>query len=511
MLIRMLLNWKGFSMLLDKMSSFRMMLGASLLVLMNLTSLTVAQEKNSPSYCYVDGLSDRLPCGFIQVAEDSSKPQGRKIDIHYVVIPAVKPVHPTEALLAIAGGPGQSAIDNAALFNNTFKKVRETRDILLIDQRGTGRSNILQCPQDNILSPLMVDEQGFDVIVETEKCLSNIESDLAMYDSSTAIHDFEAVRKFLGYEKLHVYGISYGSRMAQLYMRHYSEALLTVTLDGVVPMQQSVLAVGLSVDRALEGVLEQCAADAACNQQFPALRSDLSSLTNNLTNNPVTTNVFHPMTGNPETFLLTRDKLLGILRLSMYSPSTRTLLPLAINLAASGNYQPLLGLYSLIMNGIDLAAGMHNSVVCAEDVHRVSPDLMADIEQSYTANSLYEAMVKSCSIWPSNRVDEKFFNPIESDIPTLLLSGELDPATPPDWGALAMVNMTNAAHFVAPYATHGVAAQTCGSDLVADLVDLGTVTDLDASCLSETHFKNFYLNPSSAQALQSKTTVEDSP
>ena len=107
-------------MLLDKMSSFRMMLGASLLVLMNLTSLTVAQEKNSPSYCYVDGLSDRLPCGFIQVAEDSSKPQGRKIDIHYVVIPAVKPVHPTEALLAIAGGPGQSAIDNAAQFNNTF-------------------------------------------------------------------------------------------------------------------------------------------------------------------------------------------------------------------------------------------------------------------------------------------------------------------------------------------------------------------------------------------------------
>jgi pimeloyl-ACP methyl ester carboxylesterase len=216
------------------------------------------------------------------------------------------------------------------------------------------------------------------------------------------------------------------------------------------------------------------------------------------------------MTGNPETFLLTRDKLLGILRLSMYSPSTRTLLPLAINLAASGNYQPLLGLYSLIMNGIDLAAGMHNSVVCAEDVHRVSPGLMADIEQSYTANSLYEAMVKSCSVWPSNQVDEKFFNPIESDIPTLLLSGELDPATPPDWGALAMVNMTNAAHFVAPYATHGVAAQTCGSDLVADLVDLGTVTDLDASCLSETHSKSFYLNPSSAQALQSKTTVEDS-
>ena len=486
-------------------------LPALLLVLLSLPSGVVADNAASHEHCYVEGLPDRLRCGYLPVAEDPQKPTGRKINIHYVIIPAIKPLDTTEALLAIAGGPGQSAIDNAALFNQTFSKVRETKDILLIDQRGTGRSNLLSCPEDKSLSPLSIDERLFDNLAETKKCLATFDADVAMYNSSFAIHDFEAVRNHVGYTKLHLYGISYGSRMAQLYMRHYPESLATVTLDGVVPMQQSVLAVGLSVDRALDGVFDQCESNRDCNEQFPNLRLTLNQLTDRLENKAIKTTVFHPATGAPTTFLLTRDKLLGILRISMYSPATRSLVPLTIDHTAAGNYQSLLGLYSLTMDGLDIAIGMHNSVVCAEDIHRIDDDLLAHIKQSYTANAMYQALLDTCSIWPTEKVNDSFFAAIESDIPTLLLSGELDPATPPEWGALAMTNMTNAKHFVAPYATHGVASQSCGNDLVAQLIESRSVSDLNDSCLSKDHPRGFYLNASSAQVMPSSAVKEDSP
>lgn len=482
-----------------------------LLALLSLSNNVVADDSVKNGHCYVEGLSDRLRCGYVTVAEDPKKPNGRTINIHYVIVPAVKPLYPSEALLAIAGGPGQSAIDNAALFDQTFSKVRETRDILLIDQRGTGRSNLLSCPEDKSLSPFSIDERLFDNLAETKKCLTTFDTDVAMYNSSFAIHDFEAVRNHVGYTKLHLYGISYGSRMAQLYMRHYPESLATVTLDGVVPMQQSVLAVGLSVDRALNGVFDQCESNKDCNEQFPNLRLTLNQLSDRLENKAIETTVFHPATGVPTTFLLTRDKLLGILRLSMYSYSTRSLVPLTIDRTAAGNYQSLLGLYSLTMDGLDMAIGMHNSVVCAEDIHRIDSDLSADIKQSYTANTMYQALLESCLIWPTEKVNDSFFAAIESDIPTLLLSGKLDPATPPDWGTLAMEKMTNAKHFVAPYATHGVAAQSCGNDLVAELIDQGSLNDLNDGCLSKDYPRGFYLNASSAQALPNDAVKEDSP
>ncbi|MDG0968470.1 MAG: alpha/beta hydrolase [Porticoccaceae bacterium] len=466
--------------------------------------------EESKGFCYVDGLAERLRCGYVSVAEDPGKPNGRKIDVHYVVIPAVKPIYENEALLAIAGGPGQSAIDNAALFNSTFSKVRETRDILLIDQRGTGRSNLLSCPEDTALSPLMVDERAFNVLAETKKCLDALNADVAMYNSTIALNDFEAVRQALGYKKLHLYGISYGSRMAQLYMRHYGDSLATVTLDGVVPMQIPVIAVGLSVDRALAGLLKDCAEDVGCADKFPNLTVTLDSINSQLENQPIVVNTFHPVTGDPTEFFLTRDKLLSILRLSMYSTTTRSLLPLAIHHASLGNYQALLGLYSLMMEGIDLAAGMHNSVVCAEDIQRVNSTLLGEISASYMADTLYQALIKACSVWPSHATNPEFSNPISSAVPTLLLSGELDPATPPDWGTMAMKKMTNAVHFIAPYATHGVASQSCGNELIAQLIDTANIQTLNNDCLDEDQSTGFYLNGSSAQMLPNNLLKEGS-
>ena len=458
------------------------------------TALLAKPASEESDHCYIEGLSDRLRCGYIIVNENPNEPNGQKINIHYAVIPAVKNIYPNQAFLAIAGGPGQSAIDNAPLFNNTFARIRETRDILLIDQRGTGRSNILKCPEDKSVSPLLMNEGNFDTIAETNKCLAAIDGDVTQYTSTAALKDFEAVRISLGYDKLHIYGISYGTRMAQLYMREYAEAIATVTLDGVVPMQQSVLAIGLAIDRAVDLLISECENLSRCQQQFPSLRKALATIEVELMLSPVKAQIFHPMTGQPTEFLLTHDKFLSVIRLALYSPTTRVLLPYAIHQAGEKNYQAVLGLYSLTMEGIDIAMGMHASVVCSEDIHRLSTDLSTELETSYIGRTMFTELSKVCSVWPSTKVDETFSAPISNNIPTLLLSGELDPATPPDWAILAMADMKNATHLVAPHAAHGVAMQSCANRLVAQLVDEGSTAELDGDCLKEERPRGFYLN-----------------
>ncbi|MGL5667343.1 MAG: alpha/beta fold hydrolase, partial [Shewanella sp.] len=251
----------------------------------------------SANTCYVEGVSDRLNCGFVTVPENPNKPDGKQIQVHYVVLPAVKNVNHEEALLAIAGGPGQSAIDNAAGFDSMLNKVRQQRDILLIDQRGTGRSNVLNCdagPQ----SPLSFDDDNVDTLAEAQKCRDQFpDTDVTQYGSLNAVQDFEAVRAHLGYKKLHLYGISYGTRMAQLYMRLYPEHLATVTLDGIVPMQQSVLEIGSAIERGFDLLFKDCQETAACHAEFPELKAEFDQVVAKLSQGPVMEPVHDPVTG----------------------------------------------------------------------------------------------------------------------------------------------------------------------------------------------------------------------
>ncbi|MCS6237235.1 alpha/beta fold hydrolase [Shewanella baltica] len=466
---------------------------------------------NNTDTCYVEGVSDRLNCGFVTVPENPNKPDGKQIQVHYVVLPAVKNVNHEEALLAIAGGPGQSAIDNAAGFDAMLSKVRQQRDILLIDQRGTGRSNLLTC-DEGAQSPLSFDDDNADTKAETQKCLAKIDADVTQYGSLNAIKDFEAVRQHLGYKKLHVYGISYGTRMAQLYMRLYPAHLATVTLDGIVPMQQSVLEIGASIDRGFDLLFKDCQETTACHAQFPELKAEFDQVAASLAKAPVMENVYDPVTGEKTMLTMTRGKFYGSIRMALYQANVRALVPHAIHQAAKHNFQPILGLYSLTIDNAGMAMGMHASVVCGEDMHRITPAMREQAQHSFMGKTMLEGLEATCEVWKVPAVDDSFSEPISSDIPTLLLSGEIDPATPPSWGELAMEKLTNAKHFVAPYATHGVAYQSCANNLIADLVRSGSVKDLDGECLKKDVRRSFYLNASSVEPLDAnikKTTADD--
>lgn len=474
----------------------------------NSAAPNTANAQSNTGTCYVEGLADRLRCGFITVPENPSQPEGQQIQIHYAVIPAVKNSYPEEALLAIAGGPGQSAIDNAAGFNTMLNKVRQQRDILLIDQRGTGRSNVLDC-QDDVLSALDFNDADVDSRAEAQKCLTSLDADVTQYGSIKALNDFEAVRQHLGYKKLHLYGISYGTRMAQLYMRYFPQYLATVTLDGIVPMQQSVLEIGSAIDRGFDLLFQDCQQNRACNAQFPNLKAEFTQVDQQLAKQALISQVHDPVTGERTQLTLTRGKFNGSIRMALYQANVRALLPHAIHQAANNNFQPILGLYALTIDNAGMAMGMHASVVCGEDIQRITPEMRAQAQQSFMGKTMLEGLEATCDVWQVPAVDPSFSDAVNSDIPTLLLSGEIDPATPPSWGELAMEKLSNAKHFIAPHATHGVAYQSCGNNLVAELVSSGSVKALDGECLAKDVRRSFYLNASSVEPLDSEKTADN--
>ncbi|MBT1445110.1 alpha/beta hydrolase [Shewanella sp. JM162201] len=458
--------------------------------------------------CYLSGISDRVRCGVVKVPENPAKPDGKQIEVHYAVLPAIKPSFPNEAFLAIAGGPGQSAIDHADGFDRMFRKVRQTRDILLIDQRGTGRSNLLAC-DDGAINALAFNDESADTTAEAQKCLDAQSADVTQYGSLNAVNDIEAVRKAAGYQKLHVYGVSYGTRMAQLYLKLHPEQVATTILDGVVPMQQSVIAIGEAIDRAVALLLADCKANEACNSQFPTLEADLAAVHTQLAQAPVSNSVRHPLTGEAETFLLTRGKFAAVVRLALYSPTTRALLPFAIHEAARGNYQSILGLYGMTVGGLDMAAGMHNAVVCGEDMHRIDAAMKSRLEQSYYGSEMFTALNKACKVWNIPQVAADFADGVTTDKPVLLLSGNLDPATPPSWAELAMANMGNARHLVAPYSGHGIARESCAAGVIAEFVSEGSAKELDTGCIEKDIRRGFYLNASTVEPLPQKSDKQD--
>ncbi|QYJ78942.1 alpha/beta hydrolase [Shewanella acanthi] len=494
----------------NKAGSLMAALTLGILALPATASEGKANELELGDSCYVEGLSDRLRCGFITVPENPQLPNGKHIQVHYAVLPAIKNVNHEEALLAIAGGPGQSAIDNAAGFEMMLSKVRQQRDILLIDQRGTGRSNVLDCDLPN-QSPFAFDDDNADSLAEAQKCLGKLtDTDVGQYGSLNAVADFEAVRAHLGYKKLHLYGISYGTRMAQLYMRLYPEHLATVTLDGIVPMQQSVLEIGSAIDRGFELLFKDCEQNPSCHNAFPELKAEFEKVAAALANGPIIESVFHPVTGEKTQLTMTRGKFYGAIRMALYQASVRALIPHAIHQSALDNFQPLLGLFALTTDNAGMAMGMHASVVCGEDIHRITPAMREQAQSSFMGKTMLEGLEATCKVWKVPAVDDSFSEAISSDIPTLLLSGEIDPATPPSWGTLAMEKLTNAKHFIAPFATHGVAYQSCANNMVADLVRTGSVKDLDGECLTKDVRRSFYLNASSVEPLATPASTTSS-
>ncbi|CCQ12232.1 FIG032621: Hydrolase, alpha/beta hydrolase fold family [Pseudoalteromonas luteoviolacea B = ATCC 29581] len=456
----------------------------------------------SLSPCYAKGLKDKLLCGSIKRPISSNEADGQ-FDLHFTIIPAIKNAFPDEAVIAFAGGPGQSATEIAASFEHSLNVVRQHRAIVLVDQRGTGKSKLLQCDNPSFVEGLAAVDNGpealEDVKTHTQVCKEKLNVDLSHFTTRMAAPDFEAVREYLGYKKVHLYGGSYGTRIAQEYARQFGQHVLTMTLDGVVPMQQSLVAIGKAIEDSLHALFADCEAQVSCAQTYPNLGEEFSALMQQLSQTPVRTTLKHPRTYEDVELYLTDVKFYSTIRMSLYSNSQRALVPLVIRETKKGNYAPFMGLMSSTDLASALAMGMHNAIVCGED-WPIQNDLPNEVVATPISELMAAGLNVICPILNVAPAERDFYLPLNTEIPTLLLSGGLDPATPPSWAELAMVKMKNATHWVAPTATHIVAAQTCADRLVADFIQQGNTQSIDPACLRKDTKSQFFINLHSVEA-----------
>ena len=367
-----------------------------------------------------------------------------------------------------------------------FAPVRRNRDLILVDQRGTGRSaSGFQCelPAD---FDFQIAEEG---LIEnlTADCLAALEHDPGFFTTSVAVRDLDAVRRELGVEQWNIYGVSYGTRVAQHYLRRFPEHVRSVVLDGVVP---PTLVLGpemaSNAQATLDRLFERCAEDDACATRFGDLASVFDDLMSRIQESPVPVAVRDTATGETEETLVTQEYLMGVTRLFSYSDTTAALLPLIIHEAANGRFDMLLAQAELIAKNIERAISfpMHNSVICSEDYPFETVEATAASSGAYLGTSIVDALTTICGLWPQGIVDPDFKNPLASTHPILLLSGENDPAMPAHYGEEVIAEgLSNALHLIGPGKGHGMAPIGCVPELMQAFIEAAATEVLDAGCL----------------------------
>ena len=438
-------------------------------------------------------------CGVIRVPEDYKAPSGRTIDLYVARVPAISLNKKPDPLFLIAGGPGTSAVDLYTSSSGPFDRVRRDRDIILVDQRGTGRSHRLDCDYG--------DQNIFERIDEVEVGASNIacrdelskDSDLRMYTTSVAVLDLEWARAALGYERINLYGNSYGTRVAQHYARRFPKATRTVILDGVVN-PEVVLGPSIAIDaeRALERIFKRCVDNADCARAFNNPTTDYRDLRARLTAKPERTMVSDVASGRPIHFDFTARHLSAVLRFASYNDDQAALLPLSLHLAThENNFTPLASQFRVFANSLEasFAYGMHNSVACSEDAPFIDEsklDLTA-LKATHMGAEQVEQLIEACKEWPKGVVDDDLHKPLKSDAAALLLSGADDPVTPPDYATIAQRAFADSKHVIIAGHGHGQLGAPCVDRIISNFVTAGTAKGLDSSCTEKLKPMPFFI------------------
>ncbi len=446
-----------------------------------------------------DGLvSVAARCGKLALAEDPDDPEGPQIELAIAVVPAIATRAKPDPLFLIAGGPGQGAIEGYAPILGAYAGIRRERDLVLVDQRGTGDSNRLDCamPDDALESGDITPAQLRAIAVD---CLKALPGRPQFYTTSIAVRDLDAVRAALGYETINVAGGSYGTRVAQHYARRFPERTRAIVLDAVVPPALALVPqIAIESQRALDALFARCAAHPDCNSRFPDLAAQFAKVNSELRRAPVAISMPDPVTGEFRAVKVTRGHLMTMARMLTYSDRTASILPLVLHEAATnGNYLPLAAQAEILGEGLEdmIAMGMHHSVVCAEDAPRFTGAVArSELERTYLGTLMLDGMSAICEVWPKGPVDADFGEPLSSKVPALLLSGEFDPATPAVYGAAAAAGFANALHIVVPGQGHGQARLPCIQGLLRRFIESGSAAGLDTACVAQIRPAPFFIS-----------------
>jgi pimeloyl-ACP methyl ester carboxylesterase len=437
-------------------------------------------------------------CGDLSVLEDPSDSNGRRIRLHVARVPAINRRKQRDPLFVLAGGPGMAATTFYASAALSFERIHRDRDIVLVDQRGTGRSNPLTCPLDD---NDLYRASDAEVAADTRRCLTTLEktANVAFYTTSVAVQDLDSVRVALGYQRINLYGVSYGTRVAQHYVRRFPDQTRSVILDGVVPPQLALgPASALNAELALARILARCSNDSECKKHFGDPASAYRELRNSLQAHPMPVSLADPTSGESSKFDFTGYHLATVLRLASYTAEQAALLPLMLHSAnESVDFTPLASQFLLVNRsyGDAVAYGMHNSVVCSEDVPfwDLAKVNRTELEKTYLGTAQLDGLRSICAIWPRGPIDPDFHAPLSSDVPALLLSGSDDPVTPPGDAEEARRAFTHSVHLVLKGFGHGQLTAPCVDGVMANFVGRGGVEELDVSCVQHDRPMPFFV------------------
>ncbi|MBS1820002.1 MAG: alpha/beta hydrolase [Acidobacteria bacterium] len=445
---------------------------------------TSATDRLHP--CRIDEGPPDAFCGAYRVFEDRGARTGRTIDLKIVVAPALRRDPRPDPIFVFEGGPGGGAATLATQRIPMFRRFQTDRDIVLIDQRGTGGSNPLDCDQDDKPDddPGLIDEHTVD---RFRTCLQTLQADATRYTTSIAMDDIDDVRRFLGYDAINLWGGSYGTRAALVYLQRHEASVRAVVLDGVVPTDMRIpLYMARDGQRALDRMLDDCEKDTVgCASAYPGLRASTDALWAQLASKPRVT-LPHPRTGAPLTITVSQQFAATVVLQALYTPEVSALLPRLLTDASRGDYKGLVALaFANDLPRGAISQGLFLSVVCAEDLPRIgAEDIARETAGRFIGRTLFETQVKPCEFWPRGLVDAEFYEPVRSPAPVLIFSGENDPVTPPVWGEHVHATLPNSRHIVVPGSGHITLMRGCVRQLVGRFFDAARVDAIDPACVN---------------------------
>ena len=448
-----------------------------------------------------EGVKEKALCGAYEVFENRAAKSGRRIKLKIVVFPATGREKAADPLFYIPGGPGSSATEDAPYIAQGYAKIRERRDLVFVDQRGTGGSNPLNCDLFN--PPVLQSYLGdYFPLEDVRKCRAQLElkADLRLYTTHVAMDDLDEVRAALGYGRINITGASYGTRAAQDYLKRHGEHVRAVILHGVAPTGQFMPRdFPQHTERALNGVVDECAADETCRAAFPDLRAEVKTVLERLLRGPVEVNLKNAQTGESIPVKLSRDLAGEAIRYMLYQPEAASRIPLHIHLAARGDFAPLAK--SAIFYRRQIVAtgsnGMYLSVTCAEDLPWIKPgEGERNAAQTFLGDYRLRQQRAACALWPRADIPKSYAEPTRAGVPALILTGQWDPVTPPVYGDTAAKYLPNSLHLVVPHGGHGFGGLDglgCVQNLIADFIERGTASGMEISCVKNIRRKGFLL------------------
>jgi pimeloyl-ACP methyl ester carboxylesterase len=467
--------------------------------------------------CRPEGAEEDMLCGTLKVWEDREAQSGRKIGLNVAVIPAHTEDRAPDPFTFIAGGPGEGIAGAAGYVPRFAADILTRRDVFLVDQRGTGKSNGLYCSWGITPEDPQPAYDAFFPLEPVKSCLADLETraDLTKYTTSIAADDLEEVRRWLGYGRINLEGGSYGTRLVQEFLRRHPQSVRTAMLSGVVSMDHRMpLNHALDGQRSLDLVLTLCEEDEACSGAFPRLRRELWELLERLDEAPdrfgraTLDNPLNP--GHEITLTVGRGMFAESLRSLLYTVGGSTELPFIVHRAHLGDFAPFFRstVEWRVFIEREIANGMYLSVTCGEDVARFT-EWEAALHNAGTAVGGFrtDAQKAACAVWPTAEVPESFHRPVATDRPVLIAVGELDPVTPPRYGREAAKHMPNGLFVVVPGGHHAfdsLSNEECLDGIMARFLEQASDDGLDTSCVETMERPPFVLEEAGMSYMQRK-------